>query len=173
MVTYNTKSRWIRQILNCKARTYKEWCLKITPWTPLEENSKKQSLRQFTFSLLFHRTAHWGKGRPKHVLCTMVCVCDRSVDLRKPVLEAVMPENNEMTFSPPEAGVGLVPKRGCLLTLSYYAFPRWYEFGERQWNDILTEENRRTRGKAVPVPLCPPQIPHGREPGPPRWEAGD
>jgi hypothetical protein len=28
------------------------------------------------------------------------------------------------------------PKRGCLLTLAYYAFPRWYEFGERRWNDI-------------------------------------
>jgi hypothetical protein len=31
--------------------------------------------------------------------------------------------------------------------------------------------------KPVPVPLCPPQIPHGLtrdmiEPGPPRWEAG-
>jgi hypothetical protein len=24
----------------------------------------------------------------------------------------------------PEDGVGLVPKRGCLLTLAYYAFPR-------------------------------------------------
>jgi hypothetical protein len=36
----------------------------------------------------------------------------------------------------PEGGVGLVPKRGCLLTLAYYAFPRWYEFGERRWNDI-------------------------------------
>jgi hypothetical protein len=24
----------------------------------------------------------------------------------------------------PEGGVGLVPKRGCLLTLAYYAFPR-------------------------------------------------
>jgi hypothetical protein len=35
-----------------------------------------------------------------------------------------------------EGGVGLVPKRGCLLTLPYYAFPRWYEFGERRWNDI-------------------------------------
>jgi hypothetical protein len=27
------------------------------------------------------------------------------------------------------------PKRGRLLTLAYYAFPRWYEFGERRWND--------------------------------------
>jgi hypothetical protein len=35
----------------------------------------------------------------------------------------------------PGGGVGLVPKRGCLLTLAYYAFPRWYEFGERRWND--------------------------------------
>jgi hypothetical protein len=48
----------------------------------------------------------------------------------------------------PEGGVGLVPKRGCLLfTLAYYAFPRWYEFEERRWNDILTWENRRTRRK--------------------------
>jgi hypothetical protein len=36
---------------------------------------------------------------------------------------------------PSEGGVGLVPKRGCLLRLAYYAFPR-YEFGERRWNDI-------------------------------------
>jgi hypothetical protein len=40
-----------------------------------------------------------------------------------------------LAFSP-EGGVGLVPKRGCLLTLPYYAFPRWYEFGQRRWNDI-------------------------------------
>jgi hypothetical protein len=39
-------------------------------------------------------------------------------------------------FFSPEGKVGLVPKRGCLLTLAYYAFPRWYEFGERRWNDI-------------------------------------
>jgi hypothetical protein len=31
--------------------------------------------------------------------------------------------------------------------LAYYAVPRWYEFGERRWNDILTGENRRTRRK--------------------------
>jgi hypothetical protein len=50
----------------------------------------------------------------------------------------------------PEGGVGLVPKRGCLLTLAYYALPRWYEFGERRWNDILTGKNRRTRRKTCP-----------------------
>jgi hypothetical protein len=27
-------------------------------------------------------------------------------------------------FFPLEDGLGLVPKRGCLLTLAYYAFPR-------------------------------------------------
>jgi hypothetical protein len=42
------------------------------------------------------------------------------------------------------------PKRGCLLALAYYAIPRWYEFGERRWNDILTGENRRTRRKTWP-----------------------
>jgi hypothetical protein len=50
----------------------------------------------------------------------------------------------------PEDGVGLVPKHGCLLALAYYAFPRWYEFGEWWWNDILTGENWRTRRKTCP-----------------------
>jgi hypothetical protein len=49
-----------------------------------------------------------------------------------------------------EGEVSLVPKRGCLLTLAYYAFPRWYEFGERRWNDILTGENRRSRRRTCP-----------------------
>jgi hypothetical protein len=39
-------------------------------------------------------------------------------------------------------GMGVLPNRGCLLTLAYYAFPRWYE-GE-------TGENRRTRRKTCP-----------------------
>jgi hypothetical protein len=50
----------------------------------------------------------------------------------------------------PEGGVGLVPKRGCLLTLAFHTVPRWYEFGERRWNDILTGENRRTRRETCP-----------------------
>jgi hypothetical protein len=29
----------------------------------------------------------------------------------------------------------------------------------------LTGDNRSTREKPVPVPLCPPQIPHGLNPG--------
>jgi hypothetical protein len=32
--------------------------------------------------------------------------------------------------------------------------------------------NRSIRRKHAPVPLCPPQIPPGLEPGPPQWEAG-
>jgi hypothetical protein len=60
-------------------------------------------------------------------------------------------ENNFLpSYFFPEDGVGLVPKRGYLLTLAYYAFPRWYEFGERRWNYILTGENRRTRRKICP-----------------------
>jgi hypothetical protein len=42
----------------------------------------------------------------------------------------------QLPYVSPEGGVGLVRKRGCLLTLAYYAFPRRYEFGERRWNDI-------------------------------------
>jgi hypothetical protein len=61
----------------------------------------------------------------------------------------------------PEGGVGLVPKRGCLLTLAYYAFPRWYEFGELQWNDTLTAENRRTQRRTCPSATSSTTIPHG------------
>jgi hypothetical protein len=75
----------------------------------------------------------------------------------------------------PEDGVGLVPKRGCLLTLAYYAFPRWYEFGKRRWNDI-----DRGKPKNSEKNLSQSHFVHhkahmdwpGRELGPPRWEAG-
>jgi hypothetical protein len=61
-------------------------------------------------------------------------------------------ESEKKRFFSPEGGMGLVPELGCLLTLAYeyYVFPRWYEFGERRWNDILTGENRRTRRKTCP-----------------------
>jgi hypothetical protein len=41
---------------------------------------------------------------------------------------------------------------------------------------MIGRGNGSTRIKPVPVPLCPPRIPHdvtGREPEPPRWEASD
>jgi hypothetical protein len=72
---------------------------------------------------------------------------------------------NIKSFYFPEGGVGLVPKCGCLLTLAYYAFPRWYEFGDWWWNDILTEENRRTRGKNCPSATNPTWIDLGVNPG--------
>jgi hypothetical protein len=69
----------------------------------------------------------------------------------------------------PEGGVDLVPKRECLLTLAYYAFPRWYGFGERRWNYILTRENRRIRRKtcpsATPSTTNPAWIDPGVKPG--------
>jgi hypothetical protein len=64
-----------------------------------------------------------------------------------------------------EGGVGLVPKRGCLLTIAYYAFPRWYEFGERRWNDILTGENWRTRRKTYPSATLSTTNPTWNDPG--------
>jgi hypothetical protein len=44
---------------------------------------------------------------------------------------------------------------------------------EHRWNEIDRVELKYWGGKPVPVPLCPPQIPHGptdpgAEPGPPR-----
>jgi hypothetical protein len=53
--------------------------------------------------------------------------------------------------------------------------PDDYEDGE-SGGMMIGRGNRSTRRKPVPVPLCPPQIPHdltGRELGPPRWEAND
>jgi hypothetical protein len=38
---------------------------------------------------------------------------------------------------------------------------------------ILMEKRQKLGGKPVPVPLSPPQISHGHEPGPPLCEAGD
>jgi hypothetical protein len=63
-------------------------------------------------------------------------------------------------FPPTEGAV-----RGCLLTLAYYAFPRWYEFEERRWNDILTGENRRTRRKTCPSATLSTTNPAWIEPG--------
>jgi hypothetical protein len=40
----------------------------------------------------------------------------------------------------------------------------------------ISSGNRSTQRKPIPVPLCPPQIPHyltWAEPGPPLWEAVD
>jgi hypothetical protein len=46
--------------------------------------------------------------------------------------------------------------------------------GEVDGMNGFGRENRSTRTKPAPTPLCPPQIPldrPGRKPGPPRWEA--
>jgi hypothetical protein len=53
--------------------------------------------------------------------------------------------------------------------------PGDYEDGEFG-GMMIGRGSRSTRREPVPVPLCPPQIPHdltGCEPGPPRWEASD
>jgi hypothetical protein len=71
-----------------------------------------------------------------------------------------------------EDGVGLVPRRGCLLTLAYYAFPRWYEFGERRWND-MTGENRRTRRKSCPSTTLSTTNPTWIDPGVNRGLGGE
>jgi hypothetical protein len=65
--------------------------------------------------------------------------------------------------------VGLVPKCGCLLTSAYYTFPRWYEFGEQWWNDILKGENWRNLRKTCPIVTFsttnPTWIDQGANPG--------
>jgi hypothetical protein len=51
------------------------------------------------------------------------------------------------------------------------------DYDDREIGGIMIgRENRNTRRKPDPMPLCPLQIPHAlqrREPGAPRWEASD
>jgi hypothetical protein len=61
--------------------------------------------------------------------------------------------------------VGLVFKHGCLLTLAYYAVPRWYEFGEWRWNDILTRDNQKTWRKTYPSATLSTTNPTRIDPG--------
>jgi hypothetical protein len=67
---------------------------------------------------------------------------------------------NDRLF-PPEGGVGWVrPRRGYLLTLAYYSSPDMSlerNGGMIDWQGKIEELGE----KPVPVPLCPPQIPHG------------
>jgi hypothetical protein len=61
--------------------------------------------------------------------------------------------------------VGCVrPKRGCL---AYYAFPRWYEFGERRWNDIDSWKPKNSE-KNLSQCHCVHHKSHMDWPGPPR-----
>jgi hypothetical protein len=70
---------------------------------------------------------------------------------------------------PPWRWGGSDPRVDAYLMLAYYAFPRWYDFGEWRWNDILTVENRRTRRKTCPSATLsttnPTWIDRGANPG--------
>jgi hypothetical protein len=103
----------------------------------------------------------WPLGSPYRTYATCC-------NMKHSLLRTVTLLNPIIYFFPPEGGVGLVPKRGCLLTLAYYAFPRRYEFGERRWNDI-DRGNRKTRRKICPSinlsTINPTWIDPGANPG--------
>jgi hypothetical protein len=74
-----------------------------------------------------------------------------------------------------EGGVQLGPLGTSATNWPTVPAPGDYKDGE--FGGMMIERgNRSTRRKLVPVPLCPPQIPHdltGSEPRPPRWEASN
>jgi hypothetical protein len=60
---------------------------------------------------------------------------------------------------------GSDPSVDACFMLAYYAFPRWYEFGERRWNIILTGENGRTRRITCPSATLSTTNPTWMDPG--------
>jgi hypothetical protein len=57
------------------------------------------------------------------------------------------------------------PSVDACLYASILRIPRWYKFGERRWNDILTGENRRTRRKTCPSATLSTTNPTWIDPG--------
>jgi hypothetical protein len=51
--------------------------------------------------------------------------------------------------------------RNCSLHLAYYTSPRWYMRVEGHMGRYWQGKAENLREKPVPVPLCPPQLPHG------------
>jgi hypothetical protein len=72
-------------------------------------------------------------------------------------------ESRNLLFSPWRWWVR--PKRGCLLTLAYYAFPRWYEFWTATVEWYIDGENRRTRRKTCPSATLSTTNPTWIDPG--------
>jgi hypothetical protein len=73
------------------------------------------------------------------------------------------------------SGVQLGPLGTSVANSPIVPAPGDYEDGEIG-GMMIGKGNQSTRRKPVPVPLCPPQIPHDLircEPGPPRWEASE
>jgi hypothetical protein len=78
--------------------------------------------------------------------------------IRKYCLDQMFLFNRASKDFSPEGEVGVVPKRECVLTLAYYAFPR------RRWNN-MKRENRRTRRKTCPSATLSTTNPTWIDPG--------
>jgi hypothetical protein len=61
----------------------------------------------------------------------------------------------------------------CIQFLFFCNYGRWYEFGERRWNYILTGESRRTRRKTYPTATLSTINPTWNDPGPNPGLRGD
>jgi hypothetical protein len=82
------------------------------------------------------------------------------------ITRAVMPNaDHDLVSFFPGGGVGLVPKRGCLLTLHITHSPDDMSL-ESDGGMILTGENRRTRRKTCPSVTLSITNPTRTDPGP-------
>jgi hypothetical protein len=131
---------------------YKDDCAKLR-WTVLHNRSILVALFRDIYRAKLLMMSWNGKLLLLSLMHVMADSFSFSTVVRSLFLMCFIHKNNlsHEQFFFLKVEVGLVPKPGCLLTLAYCAFPRWYGFGERRWNDILTGENRRTRRKTCPT----------------------
>jgi hypothetical protein len=118
---------------------------------------------------------------PAPLMHPLTAVFPPSFSLFIPLRSKYSPQHpvlkHPLCFSCSSCRWGEIISLNCDHQRVYCSFPRWYTSMERHDRMIMTGENQRTRRKNLSLCHivshksyvdCP-----GREPGPPRWKAGD